>query len=107
MVEWPGIAPGSHPGIIYLSTSIHLFKHRNGFLSILDKLSIMAGNKNNPSVRQIQAKKMYQGKEMKPCLYDGRAVGKGKYMAGTIDGEIILDLNGKPMPYRTIPVDIV
>jgi hypothetical protein len=50
---------------------------------------------------------MYQGKEMKPCLYDGRAVGKGKYMAGTIDGEIILDLNGKPMPYRTIPVDIV
>jgi len=67
----------------------------------------MAGNKNNPGVRQIQAKKMYQGKEMKPCLYDGRAVGNGKYMSGTIEGEIIVDHNNKPIPYRAIPVDII
>jgi len=104
-VEVPGFAPGSHPGIIYLSTSIHLFKHNSGFLSIIDKLNIMAGNKNNPSVRQFERKKLYQGKEMKPCLYDGRAVGRGKYMAGTVDGDMILDTNGKPMPYRSIPVD--
>ena len=75
-------------------------------MSIIDKLKIMAGNKNNPSVRQFERKKLYQGKEMKACLYDGRAVGRGKYMAGTVDGDMILDTNGKPMPYRSIPVDL-
>jgi hypothetical protein len=103
-VEVPGFAPGSHPGIIYLSTSIHLFKHNSGFLSILDKLSIMAGSKNNPGIRQFQRKKYYQGKELKPCLYDGRATKNGKYMSGHVDGDIVRDADGKPMAYHDIPV---
>ena len=66
----------------------------------------MAGpSKNNPAARQEHRKRMYQGKEFKPCLYDGRAVGKGKYMTGSINGDIIVDSNGKPMPFRSIPLD--
>lgn len=65
----------------------------------------MAGSKNNPGARQEERKKFYQGKELKPCLYDGRAVGKGKYMTGTIDGNVIADALGCPIPLRSIPLD--
>ena len=65
----------------------------------------MAGSKNNPGARQEERKKLYQGKELKPCLYDGRAVGKGKYMTGTIDGNVIEDALGCPIPLRSIPLD--
>ena len=67
----------------------------------------MAGSKNNPGVRQLQRKKLYQGKELKPCLYDGRAVGRGKYLSGSVDGDIVTDESGKPIPYLQIPVDLI
>jgi hypothetical protein len=70
-----------------------------------DKLNIMAGNKNNPAFRQEHAKLMYKGQEYKPCLYDGRAVGEGCYMTGAINGDMILDENGKPYTFRSIPRD--
>ena len=69
-----------------------------------DKLSIMAGSKNNPGVRQFQRKKFYQGKELKPALYIGKGVGLGKYMSGAVDGELVRDADGKPMSYKDIPV---
>ena len=65
----------------------------------------MAGSKNNPSARQEQRKKLYQGKELKPCLYDGRSIGNGKYMSGSIDGDLIVDDQGRPMPFHSIPLD--
>lgn len=65
----------------------------------------MAGpSKNNPGARQQHMRLTYQGQEFKPCLYDGRAVGKGKYMTGAINGEMILDAQGEPMPFRSIPI---
>lgn len=70
-----------------------------------DKLNIMAGNKNNPAFRQEHAKLMYKGQEYKPCLYDGRAVGEGCYMTGAINGDMIVDENGKPYTFRSIPRD--
>ena len=73
-------------------------------MSIIDKLSIMAGSKNNPGIRQFQRKKFYQGKELKPCLYDGRATKNGKYMSGHIDGDIVRNADGKPIAYHDIPV---
>ena len=73
---------------------------------LFDKLNIMAGpSKNNPSARQAHRKNLYQGKEFKPCLYDGRAVGKGTYMTGSINGDMILDAQGEPIPFRSIPRD--
>jgi hypothetical protein len=73
-------------------------------LSNEDKLNTMAGTKNNPGTRQTQRKRYYQGKEMKPCLYIGKLVGKGRYMSGSIDGQIIMDEQGNPMPFHAIPV---
>jgi hypothetical protein len=65
----------------------------------------MAVSKNNPGARQEHRKLLYRGQEFKPCLYDGRAVGKGKYMTGAINGDVIVDAQGKPMTFRSIPRD--
>lgn len=66
----------------------------------------MAGpSKNNPTARQVHRKLLYKGQEFKPCLYDGRAVGKGSYMTGAINGDAILDERGEPIPFRAIPRD--
>ena len=65
----------------------------------------MASSKNNPAVRQAQSKKYYQGKELKAVMYVGTSVGKGRYLSGAVDGELVCDSNGKPLPYRIIPVD--
>jgi hypothetical protein len=103
-VEVQGIEPWSEMRITHISTPSIIFKHNSGFLSNEDKLSIMAGSKNNPGVRQFQRKKFYQGKELKPCLYDGRSTKNGKYMSGHVDGDIVRDAHGKPMAYHDIPV---
>jgi hypothetical protein len=66
---------------------------------------IMAVSKNNPGARQEQRKHIYQGQEFKPCLYDGRAVGKSKYMTGAVNGDMILDAHGEPIPFKAIPRD--
>jgi len=65
----------------------------------------MGISKNNPGQRQVQAKKMYQGKELRPTLYVGKAVGNGTYMTGAVDGELICDASGKPLQLRAIPLD--
>lgn len=65
----------------------------------------MASSKNNPAVRQAQSKKYYQGKELKAVMYVGTSVGKGRYLSGAVDGELVCDPQGKPLPYRIIPVD--
>lgn len=38
------------------------------------------------------------GKVVKPVLYNGRGIGHGKYFAASIDGEMLLDEAGKPIP---------
>jgi len=65
----------------------------------------MGTSKNNPGIRQVQAKKMYQGKELRPTLYVGRAVGRGTYMAGAIDGELICNELGRPLQLHAIKLD--
>ena len=40
---------------------------------------------------------------MKPIMYIGDRLGHGKYMAANfMDGTIIKDKNGKPVPYKEI-----
>ena len=65
----------------------------------------MAVSKNNPGARQEHRKLLHNGQEFKPCLYDGRAVGKSKYMTGSVGGDMILDAQGNPIPFRAIPRD--
>lgn len=65
----------------------------------------MSTSKNNPGVRQEQKKKFYKGVELRPTLYVGKTVGKGTYMSGSINNELICDNNGNPMQLARIPLD--
>ena len=42
---------------------------------------------------------MYKGKEVKPVMYSVR--GKKK-MVGSVDGELILDKLGQPIPFKQL-----
>ena len=65
----------------------------------------MGVSKNNPGTRQEQKKKFYKGVELRPTLYVGNAVGKGRYLAGAINGELVCDETGKPLQLAKIPLD--
>lgn len=56
-----------------------------------------AANKKRP-----QKIRMLDGKVVKPCWFDGRATNKGKYMAGEINEQLILNEKGIPLPYKSI-----
>ena len=42
------------------------------------------------------------GKEVRPVKYFGKHAGHGTYMAGTVDGELVVEKNDKPLPYKQI-----
>jgi len=65
----------------------------------------MGISKNNPGTRQEQKKKIYKGVELRPTLYVGSAVNKGRYLAGAINGELICDAAGVPLQLAKIPLD--
>jgi len=60
----------------------------------------MAGFKATRGQRTHNWKRMLNGIEIKPCMYVNEN-GK-KTMAGSVDGEVIRDSNGKVLPYRSI-----
>lgn len=41
------------------------------------------------------------GKVVKACLYNGHAIGHGKYFAAEVEGKLVVDKNGKPVPFRS------
>ena len=63
------------------------------------------GTKNNPKNRAKGVeKKKHGGKEVDPVLYHGIHVGHGKYITGKYSGsnQIIIDENGRPLPWDNI-----
>lgn len=46
--------------------------------------------------------KTIDGAEVYPCFYHGSQVGHSNYMAGILNGNIITDKSGKPIPYKEI-----
>lgn len=46
--------------------------------------------------------RMLNDKEVRPVKYFGKHAGHGTYMAGTVDGELVRDNTGRPLPYKTI-----
>jgi hypothetical protein len=63
------------------------------------------GTKNNPKNRgKVVKKKTHNGKEVDPILYAGGHAGHGKYITGKYAGtnQIIVDQNGKPLPWEAI-----
>lgn len=46
--------------------------------------------------------RMLEGQKVQMCLYNGRAVGHGKYYAAMINNELLLDQDGKPLPFHGV-----
>jgi hypothetical protein len=46
--------------------------------------------------------RMLDDKEVRPVKYFGKHAGHGTFMAGTVDGELVVDSAGRPKPYKTI-----
>lgn len=71
----------------------------------------MAGKKgkgNNTAARRGMSNDNYKrinGEVCKPVLFAGKHVGYGNYMAGVVNGELVVDKNGKPIPYKQIRGD--
>lgn len=47
-------------------------------------------------------KRYLHGKEVRPIMYVGRSQGHGKYIAGTVDGQLVCDPTGKPIKFDRI-----
>ena len=50
--------------------------------------------------------RIYQGKEVRPTMYSypkQNTTGRRNIIAGVIDGEILMDADGSPIPYKRIP----
>ncbi len=46
--------------------------------------------------------RMLNDKEVRPVKYSGKNAGHGTYMAGSIDGQLVTDSTGRPIPYKSI-----
>ena len=61
----------------------------------------MAGkkvSKNNPGQRQGNERtRMLNGKAVKPVMY-----GKKRLITGEVDGKLVCDNEGNPLPYKSI-----
>jgi hypothetical protein len=44
----------------------------------------------------------YQGQEVRPVLYVGKHAGYGTYMAGMVNGQLVVDSTNRPIPYKSI-----
>ena len=64
----------------------------------------MARNNRNRYTKDkvVIRKRMLNDKEVKPVLYVN--VRSKKMMSGSIDGELVCDILGKPLPLRSIGV---
>lgn len=49
-----------------------------------------------------QRVRKYGDKVVKPCWYNGRAIGHGAYFAAMVENELILDGAGKPYQFREV-----
>jgi hypothetical protein len=55
-----------------------------------------------PKGKGTQKVRMLNGAVVKQVLYNGKSIGWGKYMAGEINGQLVVDEKGKPMYYAEI-----
>lgn len=49
-----------------------------------------------------QKRRMLDNKVVRNVLYNGQAVGHGKFMAAEVDGQLLLDETGKPLPFNQV-----
>ena len=59
--------------------------------------------KSNKRVRSPVRHRLYDGKVVSPVKYCGSAVGLSNYVAGIVNGVIVVDERGKPIPFHDFP----
>lgn len=62
----------------------------------------MAAPKSSQQKQAGQRTRLLDGKVVKAVLYNGRANGYGKFMAAEIDGKIVTDDTGCPLPFNQV-----
>lgn len=62
----------------------------------------MAAPKKATAGSSTQRTRMLDGKKVRGVLYNGRASGQGKFMAAEVDGQMIMDSQGKPLPFNQV-----
>jgi len=63
----------------------------------------MAISKNQRSGRGLGNKvRQLDGVEVKPVKYHGKGAGHGIYMTGEVNGNLVCDAKGKPIPLKSI-----
>lgn len=62
----------------------------------------MGKSKNKNQGSGANRVRMFNGKVVQNCLYNGIATGHGKYFAAMVDGQLILDETGRPLPFRSV-----
>ena len=64
-----------------------------------------AGRKSNKREKSENLHRLYEGKVVTPVKYRGAEAGKGNYVAAMLDGVIVEDESGKPIPYHDLPLE--
>ena len=62
----------------------------------------MARKKPSRPAVKTNSYRVRNGKEVRPVRYYGKHAGYGTYMAGSIDGQLVTDSTGRPVPYKAI-----
>lgn len=62
----------------------------------------MAAPKTSAAKKDGQFIRRLNGKDVKATMYNGKHAGHGKYMAGEVDGKLVADSSGKPLPLSSI-----
>jgi hypothetical protein len=63
----------------------------------------MAISKNSKSNRGAGQRKRFVGdEEVQAVYYYGKHLGHGAFMAGAVNGELILDKDGRPLPLKSV-----
>ena len=60
--------------------------------------------KSNKREKAALRHRLFDGKIVMPAKYYGSLAGIGNYTAGMVNGELILDEEGKPMHFRDFPL---
>jgi len=64
----------------------------------------MAAARRGPTGQNVKKNsyKTLNGETIRPCMYVGKQIGHGNYMAGVCNGKLIRDKDGRPLVYKQI-----
>jgi hypothetical protein len=62
----------------------------------------MAAAKTGATKKDGQYTRRLDGKDVRAVMYNGKHAGHGRYIAGEVDGKLVVDASGKPLPLKEV-----